>query len=710
MNKNLSKEERQNKNYELRDRFWNKVGNLDKHVLSYNINPAFMNQPAWPDLRQAYRRILTEDSVIVATDGLSDEFSESESADNGFEIELYVELNDPEYMKMSLQELGNTWVFQLLHQAALNAAYSGNYKQLAEDHDVFSTEFYDVELSDKYLTSEETVGVLIGMESKKVPSKVELFASEVLMLSVTLLKLDELEYIVENGGEGRREIVERLKQAGINSISSMNRKSVVQEEFEGREEEPGTEEVSTIEWLCNLADEHMERGEFEEAEEQYQEALEIMGELWEEDSDTADILCKLAELYENTERYAEAEVHYQRALKIYEEEVGEEHPDTAVLYSQLAGVYENAERYEEAEKYYKKAIEIFEGLDPDDSFTAIPLSQLAKLYHIQEKYEEAEKAYKKAIELLEPAWETEEQKVILSGLFFDLSRLYEQLGSKEEADAYYEQALEIARKTALPQELEEYRSLFEDSTRPIIEIKAQKGKTKAWESKFGGNPYLPQGYEYPRDSEGNPMKLLAQINFEELPDIGLFPAQGMLQVYISVSRKSLYGLDFSHPTRQDDYRIVYIPEVKQDKALQNMDCVGEIPEDDQFPIPSECALSFVEARQCVASTDFQFKKIFGRDAYDLAYEAFEDEEAINEFYERFAPAGHRMGGYAYFTQQDPRTTRNSFKDYEVLLLQIDTDNENEIEWGDSGVANFFIKLEDLKKLDFSKVLYHWDCF
>jgi uncharacterized protein YwqG len=30
-------------------------------------------------------------------------------------------------------------------------------------------------------------------------------------------------------------------------------------------------------------------------------------------------------------------------------------------------------------------------------------------------------------------------------------------------------------------------------------------------------------------------------------------------------------------------------------------------------------------------------------------------------------------------------------------------------FGDVGVANFFITEEDLKKKDFSKVIYNWDC-
>ena len=48
-----------------------------------------------------------------------------------------------------------------------------------------------------------------------------------------------------------------------------------------------------------------------------------------------------------------------------------------------------------------------------------------------------------------------------------------------------------------------------------------------------------------------------------------------------------------------------------------------------------------------------------------------------------------------------------------LLLQIDTDygaNEHMIMWGDGGIGNFFIQEDKLKQLDFSSVLYNWDCF
>jgi uncharacterized protein YwqG len=33
-----------------------------------------------------------------------------------------------------------------------------------------------------------------------------------------------------------------------------------------------------------------------------------------------------------------------------------------------------------------------------------------------------------------------------------------------------------------------------------------------------------------------------------------------------------------------------------------------------------------------------------------------------------------------------------------------------VSFGDSGVANFFISPSDLERLDFSRVLYTWDCY
>ena len=72
--------------------------------------------------------------------------------------------------------------------------------------------------------------------------------------------------------------------------------------------------------------------------------------------------------------------------------------------------------------------------------------------------------------------------------------------------------------------------------------------------------------------------------------------------------------------------------------------------------------------------------------------------------------GHKIGGYPAFTQEDPREEDTS---YDFLMLQLDSefgDGKDRILWGDAGICNFFINSEKLKNLDFSDVIYNWDCY
>ena len=73
-----------------------------------------------------------------------------------------------------------------------------------------------------------------------------------------------------------------------------------------------------------------------------------------------------------------------------------------------------------------------------------------------------------------------------------------------------------------------------------------------------------------------------------------------------------------------------------------------------------------------------------------------------------------LTAYPNFIQHDPRTNYSENQENYILLLQIDTCFTNDeddffICWEDGGVGNFFIKKSALEKLDFSEVLYHWDC-
>ena len=91
-----------------------------------------------------------------------------------------------------------------------------------------------------------------------------------------------------------------------------------------------------------------------------------------------------------------------------------------------------------------------------------------------------------------------------------------------------------------------------------------------------------------------------------------------------------------------------------------------------------------------------------------------NEDDHSYLYDELCNTGHWLLGYPFFTQYDPRgygeeATANY---YDTLLFQMDSDmidGEDYVLWGDCGVANFFINSEALKKKDFSKVMYNWDC-
>ena len=103
------------------------------------------------------------------------------------------------------------------------------------------------------------------------------------------------------------------------------------------------------------------------------------------------------------------------------------------------------------------------------------------------------------------------------------------------------------------------------------------------------------------------------------------------------------------------------------------------------------------------------KAVTGEDIGEQSTYQYLDDEDNDYLWEQLETSGHHLLGYPYFTQDDPRAEDSPF---DTVLFQMDSemaDQGDYVLWGDCGVANFFINLEDLKKQDFSRVLYTWDC-
>ncbi|MEG4117795.1 YwqG family protein [Microcoleus sp. N9_B4] len=271
----------------------------------------------------------------------------------------------------------------------------------------------------------------------------------------------------------------------------------------------------------------------------------------------------------------------------------------------------------------------------------------------------------------------------------------------------------------LPAELEPFRQEIESSEKPVIKITYERKATDFWSSKFGGVPYLPKGYDFPKDSDGKYMHLLAQLNFEEIfaqvPYLAPFPKQGILQFYIGDT--DLYGMDLDNLDNQKDFKLLYVAEIDKNNFstdfafLLNQELEGFSPLNyNDVNNPQEClALDFSLHHEWIGCEDYQFKHFFTIESIEkLSNLMRADNFKLGRWYN--ANIGNyqtKIGGYAYFTQTDPREDSPQYKDHKVLLLQMMSDGE--ICWGDCGVGNFFIRAEDLEILDFSKVIYNYDC-
>lgn len=233
--------------------------------------------------------------------------------------------------------------------------------------------------------------------------------------------------------------------------------------------------------------------------------------------------------------------------------------------------------------------------------------------------------------------------------------------------------MEQNRKSALPKELEPYRNEIEKHVKPFIKITGNKEDTSLSQSKFGGAPYLPKTMDHPKDESGKAMKLLAQINFEQVPTLQSFPPKGILQFYISIDDDG-YGLDYDHPTKQKDYRIIYHPEILTDDMLVTDFSYMDDFDENYFPL-EETALSFELDYETVSVADYRFVYV-DIDLEQVIGEGEDGEITLWELYaDELSNEGHKMGGYAFFTQVDPREDEKKYRNHTITLLQIDTDDD-----------------------------------
>ncbi|MCX6317000.1 MAG: DUF1963 domain-containing protein [Bacteroidetes bacterium] len=272
---------------------------------------------------------------------------------------------------------------------------------------------------------------------------------------------------------------------------------------------------------------------------------------------------------------------------------------------------------------------------------------------------------------------------------------------------YLLQKVEFAPGLSLARAFEHHRDAILQTKIPSIHIKATPDNDLALEqSKFGHYPCMPLHADYPKDERGRYMYPLAQLNFKEMPSLPGFPTSGYLQFYISVYDEA-YGLDFNYSGVQKNFRVLFFEEDEVLHYKADFSFLDEVMSAADLPVQSPHLLGFTLTDEYVGMGDIRYEN--GPVNLSLMAAQYPDieNELEESLHEELRFGGHKTGGYAFFTQMDPRENEKGTAEY-IVLLQIDTDDQ--IMWGDSGVAHFFIHPTDLAKKDFSKVMYNWDCY
>lgn len=272
-----------------------------------------------------------------------------------------------------------------------------------------------------------------------------------------------------------------------------------------------------------------------------------------------------------------------------------------------------------------------------------------------------------------------------------------------------------------------FTELDSETTKNYIEINLLPGENLTiTDSKFSGFPYLPKTHSVPVTSDGKQLLFLAQINCEQLPENNIYPNTGILQFWIF--NEDLMGLNFDEKTSDETKRVIYYPIIEEYYNETELEEIydptnGEsefyTPFEDHENNKNGYVLEFVSKKEGIAYTDYRYNDMFVEkwnqylpdEPISMIWE-IKDNEIIDMIWAKYHTDVHKIGGYAFFMQEDPRGFENS--EYEILLLQIASDFDKNTKkyrviWGDCGVAGFFIKPEKLAELDFSNTLYNWDC-
>ncbi len=229
-------------------------------------------------------------------------------------------------------------------------------------------------------------------------------------------------------------------------------------------------------------------------------------------------------------------------------------------------------------------------------------------------------------------------------------------------------------------------------------------------SKIGGVPDLPPGVSWPQ-WKGLPQSFIAQIRMDDVRPYdtnGVLPKSGMLWFFYDAQQQT-FGAD---PADKGGWQVIF--KDGDLKGLQRTQAPAQLPAASQF---KACTITFASEMTLSQQPKLEIPNLDWTDAEQKQY-----ENLLSTFPDAAdrAMAHHRLLGHPDTIQDDMRlecqlashgvTDVNNPQAAELskdamdwqLLLQVDSDEQVGMEWGNTGMLYYWIKKADLQACRFDR--------
>jgi len=205
--------------------------------------------------------------------------------------------------------------------------------------------------------------------------------------------------------------------------------------------EPNHPDLATA--YNNLADACLQAGNYKEAGNYFQKALDIKQKnVPKNHPDLAVAYNNLGVAFENTDDYSQALTYYHKALDIKRKIFGDAHPETASTYNNLGSVYTQTGAYNRAIESYRQALAGMEKNSAD--MLGSVYGNLGAAYRSKGDYNRAISYYQQALQQIRKAYGTDHPNAIF--IYNNLGSVFKDKGAYQEAIEYFRRGLDIALK------------------------------------------------------------------------------------------------------------------------------------------------------------------------------------------------------------------------------------------------------------------------